>query len=62
MPFCTVLHKLKSPQNVGMIVRSHVANNGAEIVFVGNDLPWEFKKGSQSFSRKLEKKANCNRY
>ena len=42
---------------MGMIVRSHVANNGKEIVFVGNELPWEFKKGSQSFSRKLEKKA-----
>ena len=40
-----------------MIVRSHVANNGAELVFVGNKLPWEFKKGSQSFSRKLEQKA-----
>lgn len=52
--FCTVLHQLKSPQNVGMIVRSHVAHGGGEVIFTGHDLPWQFKKGSESFSRKLE--------
>ena len=57
MKFCTVIHSLKSPENVGMIVRSHVAHNGGEIIFTGNELPWSFKKGSQSFSRKLEKQA-----
>ncbi|WP_163832638.1 RNA methyltransferase [Spartinivicinus ruber] len=55
--FCTVLHSLKSPQNVGMIIRSHVAHDGKEVVFIGHELPWQFKKGSQSFSRKLEKQA-----
>ncbi len=53
--FCTVLHTLKSPQNVGMIVRSHAAHSGSEVIFTGHTLPWEFKKGSESFSRKLEK-------
>ncbi len=53
--FCTVLHELKSPTNVGMIVRSHVAFGGVQIVFVGQNKPWEFRKQSQSFSRKLEK-------
>ncbi|MCU0879088.1 MAG: TrmH family RNA methyltransferase [Pirellulaceae bacterium] len=53
--FCTVLHNLKSPTNVGMIVRSHVAFGGREVVFVGYELPWQFKKGSQAFSRRLER-------
>jgi len=53
--FCTVLHKLKSPENVGMIIRSHVAFGGDKVVFVGHELPWRFKKSTQAFSRKLEK-------
>ncbi len=57
MAFCTILHSLNSPQNVGMIVRTHVANGGNEIIITGHDLPWRFKKGSQAFSRKLEKMA-----
>jgi 23S rRNA (guanosine2251-2'-O)-methyltransferase len=48
--FCTVLNRLKSPTNVGMIVRSHVAFGGQQVVFIGDDKPWEFRKGSQSFS------------
>jgi 23S rRNA (guanosine2251-2'-O)-methyltransferase len=52
--FCTVLHKLKSPENVGMIVRSHVAFGGDKVVFVGYELPWRFRKSTQAFSRKLE--------
>lgn len=52
--FCTVLHTLKSPQNVGMIVRSHLAYEGACVVMVGHDQPWRFGKGTQAFSRKLE--------
>lgn len=56
---CTVLHSLNSPANVGMIVRSHVAHAGELIVFTGHCLPWQFKKGSQAFSRKLEKQARC---
>ena len=55
MRFCTVLHKLKSPQNVGTIVRTHVAFKGSEIIFVGHDKPWSFRKGAQAFSRKLER-------
>ena len=53
--FCTVLHSLKSPTNVGGIVRSHVAFGGSEVVFVGYQEPWSFRKGSQAFSRKLER-------
>ena len=53
--FCTVLHSLKSPTNVGGIVRSHVAFGGSEVVFVGYREPWSFRKGSQAFSRKLER-------
>ena len=55
--FCTVLHTLNSPQNVGMIVRSHAAHAGDEVLFTGHSLPWQFRKGSESFSRKLEKQA-----
>ncbi len=56
--FCTILHSLKSPKNVGMILRSHVAHGGSEFITTGHDLPWEFKKGTQAFSRKLEKQCN----
>jgi tRNA G18 (ribose-2'-O)-methylase SpoU len=52
--FSTVLHTLQSPQNVGMIVRSHVAFGGDRIVMVGNEQPWRFGKGTRAFSRKLE--------
>ena len=52
--FNTILYKVLSPKNVGMIVRSHVAFSGDKIVFVGYKAPWDFKKGSQAFSRKLE--------
>lgn len=52
--FNTVLHRVKSPQNVGMIIRSHVAFGGDKVIFVGYEEPWKFKKGSQAFSRKLE--------
>jgi tRNA G18 (ribose-2'-O)-methylase SpoU len=38
-----------------MIVRTHVAFGGQEVVFVGSERPWEFRKQSQVFSRKLEK-------
>lgn len=37
-----------------MIVRTHVAFGGNEIVFVGVTKPWDFKKRSQAFSRRLE--------
>ncbi len=53
--FCTVLHNLKSPQNVGAIVRTNVAFGGGPVVFVGHNRPWEFKKSTQAFSRKLER-------
>jgi tRNA G18 (ribose-2'-O)-methylase SpoU len=51
--FWTVLNELKSPENAGMIVRSHVAFGGEEIVVIGR-APWHFKKRAQSFSRRLE--------
>ena len=53
--FCSVLHSLKSPQNVGTIVRTHVAFGGGPVVFVGYDRAWDFKKNTQAFSRKLER-------
>jgi len=53
--FCTVLHSLQSPQNVGMIVRSHAALGGDRIVLLGHEQPWRFGKGTQAFSRRLEK-------
>lgn len=56
MKFNTVLYKVLSPQNVGMIIRSHVAFGGGDVIFVGYDKPWDFKKGSQAFSRKLEER------
>lgn len=55
MNFCIVLHELQSPQNVGTIVRSLAAFGGDKVIITGNELPWRFKKGSQAFSRKLEK-------
>ncbi len=41
-----------------MILRSHVAHGGSEFITTGHDLPWQFKKGTQAFSRKLEKKCS----
>jgi tRNA G18 (ribose-2'-O)-methylase SpoU len=52
--FTTVLHNLKSPENVGLIVRTHVAFGGSPLVVVGPE-PWRFKKSAQAFSRRLEK-------
>lgn len=52
--FYTVLHNLKSPENAGIIVRSHVALGGEKIIIIGSE-PWRFKKRAQAFSRKLEK-------
>ncbi len=60
MNFCVVLHELKSPQNVGAIVRSLAAFGGDKVIITGNELPWRFKKGSQAFSRKLEKLVKIN--
>jgi tRNA G18 (ribose-2'-O)-methylase SpoU len=40
---------------VGMIVRSHVAYGGKELIITGNELPWRFKKRSQAFTTNLEK-------
>jgi tRNA G18 (ribose-2'-O)-methylase SpoU len=52
--FCTVLHTLQSPQNVGMIVRSHVALGGDRVIVLGHEQPWRFGKGTRAFSRRLE--------
>jgi 23S rRNA (guanosine2251-2'-O)-methyltransferase len=51
--FATVLHNLKSPENTGLIVRTHVAFGGDKLVMIGPD-PWRFKKSTQAFSRRLE--------
>ena len=52
--FTTVLHNLKSPENAGIIVRTHVAFGGESLVIVGPE-PWRFKKRAQAFSRRLER-------
>jgi 23S rRNA (guanosine2251-2'-O)-methyltransferase len=52
--FWTAVNELKSPENAGMIVRSHVAFGGEEIVIIGRE-PWQFKKRTQGFSRRLER-------
>ena len=51
--FWTVLHNLKSPENLGILVRAHVAFGGAQVVIVGPG-PWRFKRRAQAFSRRLE--------
>ena len=53
--FCSVIHNLQSPQNMGTVVRAYVVFGGAPVVFVGHRRPWEFKKRTQVFSRKLER-------
>ena len=55
--FCTVLHNLKSPENIGIIVRAHVAFGGDEIIVISST-PWKITKRTQAFSRKLEKLCN----
>lgn len=52
--FWTVLNDLRSPENAGMIVRSHVAFGGQGLVIIGQE-PWQFKKRAQAFSRHLER-------
>ncbi len=52
--FWTVVNELRSPENAGMIVRSHVAFGGEEILVIGNE-PWRFKKRFRAFSRRLER-------
>ena len=52
--FTTVVHNLTSPENTGMILRTHVAFGGERFVMVGPE-PWRFKKRTQAFSRRLEK-------
>jgi hypothetical protein len=52
--FWTAVNELKSPENAGMIVRSHVAFGGQEILIIGSE-PWHFKKRTQGFSRRLER-------
>lgn len=37
-----------------MIVRSHRAFGGDRIAFVGHERPWQFRKSTQAFSRRLE--------
>lgn len=52
--FWTVLRDVRSPQNAGMLVRSHVAMGGEALVVISSE-PWRFTKTMQSFSRRLEK-------
>lgn len=51
--FWTVLHNLKSPENAGILIRSHLAFGGAQVVVVGRE-PWALKRRAQAFSRRLE--------
>lgn len=49
--FVTVMHQLGCPANVGMIVRTHVAMGGGDIVFVGLDRPCRDSPGTRRRSR-----------
>ena len=51
--FHTVLRAVKSPANVGLIVRQHAAFAGGRLIFVG-ERPWQFSKSSRAFSRRME--------
>ena len=39
-------------------MRSHRAFGGTQIAFVGHERPWQFKKNTQAFSRRLESQLN----
>ena len=51
--FYTALYNLQSPKNVGMIIRTHIAMGGAELIFI-SPKNWKFGKSTQNFSRRLE--------
>ena len=51
--FATVLHNLKSPENVGSIVRTHVAFGGGPIVTVG-PVNWRLDKRAKACARRSE--------
>ena len=48
--FWTVVNELKSPENAGMIVRSHVAFGGEEILVIG-PLQSDPRRAGQLFVR-----------
>jgi 23S rRNA (guanosine2251-2'-O)-methyltransferase len=52
--FATVLYNLKSSENAGLIVRTHVAMGGGPVAVVG-PAPWRGKKRFAAFSRGLER-------
>ena len=56
--FVTVLHQLADPKNIAMILRSHVAFGGSEIIFSGYDEPYVFSKKYKGISRSLEKQCS----
>lgn len=60
--FCTMLNSLKSPQNVGMIVRTHVAYGGSELIVTGQDLPCDLRKGLSFFQGSSKRFATFNIY
>lgn len=54
MKFNTVLYKLRSAKNIGMIARSHISFGGNFLILVGGQERWKFKGGTHSYTRKLE--------
>ncbi|MCF8372918.1 MAG: TrmH family RNA methyltransferase [Bacteroidales bacterium] len=54
--FHTVFHQLKNPQNIGMIIRSHVAFAGSKLVFTGYEEPYKVKRREKAYSRSLFEK------
>jgi tRNA G18 (ribose-2'-O)-methylase SpoU len=52
--FALGMRDLKSPQNIGALVRSHVAFGGRTVVFVGRLTPWRFTRHTKAFSRGFE--------
>jgi TrmH family RNA methyltransferase len=51
--FHTVLHQLKNPQNIGMIIRSHAAFGGGKLIFTGYEEPYTVNRRQKAYSRSL---------
>lgn len=60
--FHTVLHQLKNPQNIGMIIRSHAAFGGAKLIFSGYEQPYSMRRREKAYSRSLFEKCESMQF
>lgn len=58
MAFNSVFYQIKSSYNIGNIIRSHVAFGGKKLIFVGYKDPFEVKRGTLKFSKRLEQRCD----